>query len=162
MAMAGDEILDAIDRADAMGARSTLSLWMRENHDGFAARLAVRRADWTVLAALFEKAGLTDGEGKTASAETARKTWHRVRQHMARVRAGLPGTSPEPAYIGQSANTSAAGAAGSADLPVEPPQPERAASTAAGDPAVVASHPPARPRNSFTVARFKRSTEEPT
>jgi hypothetical protein len=75
--MAGDDILDAIDRTATMGARSTLSRWMRENHDALAMRLAVRRADWTVLAAVFEKAGLTDGEGKTATAETARAGWLR-------------------------------------------------------------------------------------
>ena len=55
-----NHILQAIDRAQAMGARSPISVWMRENYDGFAARLAGRRADWRVLAQVFADAGLTD------------------------------------------------------------------------------------------------------
>jgi hypothetical protein len=46
--------------------------WAVCNSPYFAARLAVRRADWIALAALFEQARLTDGDGKTAAAETAR------------------------------------------------------------------------------------------
>jgi hypothetical protein len=157
-----DDILDAIDRTNTMGARSTLSRWMRENHDAFAARLAVRRADWTVLAALFENAGLTDGEGKTATAETARKTWQRVRQHVARVRASLPVSSPEPAAAtGRPPQQSAITAANPTNQPVQPPQPARPVSTVANEPPVVVLPAAARPRNTFAIARFKRSTEEP-
>jgi hypothetical protein len=118
VAMAHDDILDALDRADTMGARSTLSHWMREHHDAFARRLAVRGADWTVLAAVFETAGLRDGGGKTATPETARKTWLRTRQHIARVRAGLAVSASESAEAGQLADRSLLAAAKPARPPV--------------------------------------------
>ena len=72
------DILQAIDSAHAMGARSPISVWMRENYDEFAARLVGRRADWRVLARVFAEAGLTDNAGKPATPEAVRKTWQRV------------------------------------------------------------------------------------
>jgi hypothetical protein len=161
MAMAQtDDILDAIDRAAAMGARSPVSRWMRENHDAFAARLAVRRANWIALAGLFEKAGLTDGDGKTITAETARKTWLRVRQHMARVRASTPTSSGEPVNTAGPSRQSAVTTVDLAGQPGPSLPPERPLPAVESNPPVVAPDPPARPRNTFAIARFKRSIEE--
>ena len=78
------DILQAIDSAHAMGARSPISVWMRENYDEFAARLVGRRADWRVLARVFAEAGLTDNAGKPATPEAVRKTWQRVVSARAR------------------------------------------------------------------------------
>jgi hypothetical protein len=73
------DVLDAIDRSQALQSRSLLANWMRENHDAFAQRLQNKNADWVVLAALFAKAGLTDRFGKPPKPESARKMWLRVR-----------------------------------------------------------------------------------
>ena len=94
MARAKD-ILEAIDRAAAMGARSPVSVWMRENYDAFAARLAGRRADWRVLARVFADAGLTDNAGQPPKPETVRKTWQRVVWARARKVGGPASSAPE-------------------------------------------------------------------
>ena len=89
------DILQAIDSAHAMGARSPISVWMRENYDEFAARLVGRRADWRVLARVFAEAGLTDNAGKPATPEAVRKTWQRVVSARARnCGAATAGTGP--------------------------------------------------------------------
>jgi hypothetical protein len=77
-----DEILAAIDRSPRLGARSPLTAWLRENHAAFAARLAARRPDWTVLAELFNEGGLTNRYGKPLNAGTARKAWQTVRKEL--------------------------------------------------------------------------------
>jgi len=82
-----DDVLDAIDRSQALQSRSTLGSWMRQNHDAFAQRLENKRADWAVLAALFGDAGLTDRFGRPPKPETARKTWLRVRAQVKASRA---------------------------------------------------------------------------
>jgi len=94
------DILQAIDSAHAMGARSPISVWMRENYDEFAARLVGRRADWRVLARVFAEAGLTDNAGKPATPEAVRKTWQRVvsarARNLERQLPGAPGVSRQP------------------------------------------------------------------
>ena len=99
LSMATD-ILDAIDRSEALKPRSLLTDWMRQNHDAFAQRLQTKRADWVVLAALFGEAGLTDRFGKPPKPETARKAWLRVRAEVKASRAARgarPRTLPAPA-----------------------------------------------------------------
>jgi hypothetical protein len=67
--------------------RSPLWRWMRENHDSLSALFEVASPAWASLAETFGGMGLTDREGKNPTAETARKTWYRVRRDMKRVRA---------------------------------------------------------------------------
>jgi hypothetical protein len=96
--MASD-VLDAIDRSEALQSRSLLGDWMRQNHDAFAQRLQNKRADWVVLAALFGEAGLKDRFGNAPKPETARKTWLRVRAQTKASRAARgarPQTLPTP------------------------------------------------------------------
>ncbi len=57
----------------AIGQRDPL------NHDAFAERLERFKPDWTALAEVFAKAGLTDRRGNPPTGEAARKTWQRVR-----------------------------------------------------------------------------------
>jgi hypothetical protein len=92
----GNAVLEAIDMLDSLRARSSLAIWMRENHDAFADRLSKKLPDWTVLARLFGEAGLTDRYGNQPKAETARKTWQRVRKEVREARAcnGVPAPSP--------------------------------------------------------------------
>jgi hypothetical protein len=89
--MARDKgVLAAIDKSPSLKVRSPLNVWMRENHDGFAARLSERMADWSVLAKLFGDAGLTDRYGNPPKPETARKTWQRVRAEVKASRTHRP------------------------------------------------------------------------
>jgi hypothetical protein len=92
----GSGVLEAIDKLDSLRVRSNLAIWMRENHDAFAERLAKKLPDWVVLAKLFGEAGLTDRYGNPPKAETARKTWQRVRKEVkdARSRGHVPAPSP--------------------------------------------------------------------
>jgi len=92
----GNGVLEAIDKLDSLRVRSNLAIWMRENHDAFADRLAKKLPNWVVLAKLFGEAGLTDRYGNPPKAETARKTWQRVRKEVKEVRArdGVPASAP--------------------------------------------------------------------
>lgn len=92
----GNGILEAIDKLDSLRVRSGLAIWMRENHDAFADRLSRKLPDWVALAALFGNAGLTDRYGNPPKAETARKTWQRVRKEVkeARARKSVPASTP--------------------------------------------------------------------
>lgn len=83
----GDDVLRAIDQSRTLRTKSSLEAWMTEHHDAFALRLKERIADWAILCALFEEAKLTDRSGRTPKPETARKTWQRVRQRVAEMRA---------------------------------------------------------------------------
>lgn len=90
------DILAAIDQAKPGASRASLSRWMRQNHDELLARIG-ERPDWTVLAEVFAKGGLTDRTGKPASPQTARAAWHRVHKAVeaSRKRAG-GGAAAEP------------------------------------------------------------------
>ena len=61
--------------------RSSLYVWMLENHDTFrgVVREAVR-PNWDALAVAFAGKDLTDAEGKPPSAEVTRQTWWKVRK----------------------------------------------------------------------------------
>jgi hypothetical protein len=72
------DILNAIDRI-GLQERGTLRTWMTLNHDAFAERLERFKPDWTALAEVFAKSGLTDRRGNPPTAEATRKTWQRVR-----------------------------------------------------------------------------------
>ena len=99
----GNGILEAIDKLDSLRVRSGLAIWMRDNHDAFADRLSKKLPDWVVLAKLFGDAGLTDRHGHPPKAETARKTWQRVRNEVKEARANgqarsarAPAAKPDP------------------------------------------------------------------
>jgi len=92
----GDGILEAIDKLDSLRVRSGLAIWMKDNHDAFADRLSKKLPDWVVLAKLFGDAGLTDRYGHPPKAETARKTWQRVRKEVKDARANGPARGALP------------------------------------------------------------------
>lgn len=93
----GNGILEAIDKLDSLRVRSGLAIWMKDNHDAFADRLSKKLPDWVVLAKLFGDAGLTDRYGHPPKAETARKTWQRVRKEVKDARANGPARGALPA-----------------------------------------------------------------
>lgn len=64
--------------------RSPLAQWMFRHHAAFAALLIETGVNWERLAGGFEKLGLTDALGKPPQPDTAKMTWHRVRQELAR------------------------------------------------------------------------------
>jgi len=83
-----NDVLAAIDRSE-LRVRSSLAVWMKTNHDAFAARLKERSADWSVLARLFSEANLTDRRGNPPKPETARKIWQRVRKEVGETRRSM-------------------------------------------------------------------------
>jgi hypothetical protein len=99
----GKGVLEAIDKLDSLRVRSGLAIWMKDNHDAFADRLSRKLPDWVVLAKLFGEAGLTDRYGNPPKAETARKTWQRVRKEVKDARANGPdqGAFPSVSKPGQ-------------------------------------------------------------
>jgi hypothetical protein len=69
--------------AAARSQRSSLYVWLQQNHDQFAQMLTdVVRPNWSALATKFGDHGLTDGEGNHPSAECTRQTWWKVRKAM--------------------------------------------------------------------------------
>jgi hypothetical protein len=92
----GKGVLEAIDKLDSLRVRSGLAIWMRDNHDAFADRLSGKLPDWVVLAKLFGQAGLTDRYGIPPKAETARKTWQRVRKEVKDARPNGPAQDAFP------------------------------------------------------------------
>jgi hypothetical protein len=143
--------------------RSPLWRWMHQNHDRLSALFEQAPPAWEVLVETFAGMGLTDRAGKNPTAETARKTWYRVRRNIAAARARRAGPAPEPpvpdaAFI---STTSARSAAPS--NPVSPP---------AGDPdprprkfglAQLRGHPsstPPPPSPACEPERIHRSPEE--
>ena len=76
--------------------RSSLYVWMLENHDTFrgVVKEAVR-PNWDALAETFAAKDLRDAEGKPPSAETTRQTWWKVRK-MVEARAKSAGQPQQP------------------------------------------------------------------
>lgn len=64
--------------------RSPLAQWMFRHHAAFAALLRETGVNWERLAGGFEKLGLTDARGRPPRPQTAKLTWHRVRQTLER------------------------------------------------------------------------------
>ena len=89
-------VLAVLARDPRQGGRSRLYHWMRNHHDELRDGFAAHRPDWRLLAQEFTRLGLTDRNGRAVSAETARKTWLRVRADVARVRANRGGTVLPP------------------------------------------------------------------
>src|ERR1700733_6548259 len=73
--------------------RSPLYRWMRRHHDALAAAFAETPPAWGPLAAELAAVGLTDADGKSPAAASARQTWYRVRRDVARAR-GRPDAKP--------------------------------------------------------------------
>ncbi len=67
--------------------RSSLFYYLYDNHDEIVRASAGRRIRWEPLAADFSNLELTDGDGKPATAATARKTWGKVRNEVRKQRA---------------------------------------------------------------------------
>ena len=79
--------LGAILKIAARGPeRSSLFYYLYDNHDEIARASAGRRIRWEPMAVSFISLALTDGDGKPASAATARKTWGKVRKEVLKQR----------------------------------------------------------------------------
>ncbi|MGI4942719.1 MAG: hypothetical protein ACRYHQ_19505 [Janthinobacterium lividum] len=75
--------LDALLEQDGMGGRgrrSSLSRWLRNNHDEFAAMLATKDPGWDKVAVGLGKMGLLDGGGKPPTGARVRKVWWETRR----------------------------------------------------------------------------------
>lgn len=86
------KVLDTL-RTHGGPGRSPLYRWMRRHHDALAAAFAETVPAWDPLAARFASLGLTDANGKSPNATSARQTWYRVRRDVAEARA-RPAPSP--------------------------------------------------------------------
>jgi len=99
MARTNDEVLAAIEKAVTVSSRSELARWMRRNHDALVQRLNGQRVDWTEIANVFAKAGLTGRSGRPASPDSVRKAWERTQKAVAASRGAqnaLPGLDATP------------------------------------------------------------------
>jgi hypothetical protein len=99
MARTNDEVLAAIEKVAPASSRSELARWMRRNHDALVQRLNGQRVDWTEIAKVFAKAGLTGRSGKPASPDSVRKAWERTQKAVAASRRAhntLPGLDVTP------------------------------------------------------------------
>jgi hypothetical protein len=68
----------------AMRRRSSLYVWMLENHDSFKDVIAKAvRPNWHALAETFAEDGQTDADGNKPTAECTRQTWWKVRKVVA-------------------------------------------------------------------------------
>jgi hypothetical protein len=68
----------------AMRRRSSLYVWMLENHDSFKEVIAKAvRPNWQALAEAFAEDGQTDADGNKPTAEATRQTWWKVRKVVA-------------------------------------------------------------------------------
>jgi len=76
--------------------RSPLWHWMRANRDRLSALFEREPPAWAVLAGTFGAMGLTDRAGQCPTAETARKTWYRVRRTTGSIRAKAAGPANGP------------------------------------------------------------------
>lgn len=82
-------------REAAKTRRSTLYMWLIDNHDTFAAVIAeAGRPNWQALAAEFGAQGYTDADGKPPSVEGARQTWWKVRKTIKARRAAAARKQP--------------------------------------------------------------------
>ena len=80
--------------AGGRGRRSSLSRWMRANHDEFAAMLATKEPGWNKVAAwLGTTAGLLDGSGRPPTGERVRKVWWETRRDKSAAEATSQGRS---------------------------------------------------------------------
>jgi len=78
--------------------RSTLFYWLVEHHNEIAQAAAGRSIRWEPLRIRFAELGLTDGDGKPATAETSRLTWFKVRKEVLKHRTlRATGMLPRPA-----------------------------------------------------------------
>lgn len=90
----------------AMSRRSSIYVWMLENHDAFAAVVAkAGRPNWKALAEAFGTQGRTDTDDKPPSAEVTRQTWWKVRKTVKarQAKAKQSTASPLPAQQQQAA-----------------------------------------------------------
>lgn len=72
------------------GDRSRLFWWLVDNASEFLDEAANGRIGWEPHLRRFERLQITDTSGKIPTAVTARKTWYRVRQYLAKQNAPLP------------------------------------------------------------------------
>jgi hypothetical protein len=74
--------------------RSPLFWWLVEHYDELATAASGRLLQWARLCTRFAEMGLTDLHGKPASVQTARVTWHRVKQSVAKARLRVAAKPP--------------------------------------------------------------------
>ena len=89
-----------IEQLGQSDERSPLFWYLFEHHDEIVAAARGQRMRWQSLCATFEALGLTDRSGQAPSAETARRTWKRVRREVARRMreklTGIPARKKQP------------------------------------------------------------------
>jgi hypothetical protein len=143
--------------------RSPLWRWMHRNHDRLSVLFEEAPPSWEVLVETFGGMGLTDREGKNPTAETARKTWYRVRRNIAaaRARRAKPASDGSVPAVAFRSRTSARSAAPS--VPVREPAGEAHPRPRKFGLAQLRGHPSSAPPPSPLIPepeRIQRSPEE--
>ncbi len=89
----------AIDNTVAQSRlRSSLFRWMVKRHDYIVERWDGDKIDWVTFCVELTELGLTDLTGKPASEKTARQTWFRARNAVAKKRAKAAAQAPRPVH----------------------------------------------------------------
>jgi hypothetical protein len=81
----------------AVSAHSPLFEWMLRHHVRLGNLFAGKRVSWKALARQLAQEGLVDKKGQPPKPETLRKSWQRVRQHVAARRAAAEARVTEQA-----------------------------------------------------------------
>ena len=83
MATKREDLGDVLNDIACSEERSPLFWWLLEHHAEIAQTAKGRRMRWGPLLKRVLARGLTDGSGKSPTAETVRKTWWKVRREVA-------------------------------------------------------------------------------
>jgi hypothetical protein len=135
----------------ALQGRSPLYRWLHQHHAEIAADMATRsRPAWEALAQTARDTGQLDANGNPPNRQSIRKAWHTLERDLNRQPAvRTPALPARPIQSAQPIQSAAAAAA-----PVMPVRPAPVIGLAD---APAAS---ARPRNVFSVARFKQTPDK--
>lgn len=78
--------------------RSSVFWWMVEQHDEIIENSKREPIDWRSVCADLAKRGFVDTRGKPATEANARKTWQRVRKHVAAARESQAAEPQRPVH----------------------------------------------------------------
>lgn len=96
----GKSLRSVVNEIARGGDRSSLFWWLVEHHDELMRAADGRRLQWASLCDRFAAIGLTDLNGKTPTAHTARITWQRARKMVAEARARQTAAAAQPKRVG--------------------------------------------------------------
>ena len=68
--------------ADIRKGDNRLSTWMRQNYSGLIEEIGIGRVEWKPVLLIISQLDLRDEHGQLVTADTAARTWRRIRKEM--------------------------------------------------------------------------------